>query len=434
MAPAHRKVANVVTPDTLIQATNFNTNDGSPTSAAESFKRSFSCPVKIQKGPNRETLNLEVMDFSPANEINVNGKRRMKTKTTLSSLVPCTSTSTMPSGSIPSGGVRCLPTVREDLPSPSTELSKLSFEVDSAFPFSPPMSIVGSWSSSDDCNLNDSQKCFDGCLADDKLQTEDDCKPSVGNPFFDRLLPEEGSGFNLLRGSRSEFHQTKDDSIKKIQMKPLSAFPALCAENPLFTTTVTTRRNIQRCQNPNLHITTAHPVDDFIKHCSAVPFVGQQDDDEQHPRCRPKHLLWTSLTQRFRHLLNNKRASWPNILPYLDDFAEEGSTAAALMLASMDTDAAEPLSPNTAHNISKLLGPTKSKSESAMMYKLCGGDIDEPVKKKSSGFSTDLDSPESGFHSGILLSDATSSSSRGRRDGDRDSLGSTSSLEIAAVS
>jgi len=183
-----------------------------------------------------------------------------------------------------------------------------------------------------------------------------------------------------------------------------------------------------------------------------------------------RSMIVSSFSQRMRHLLT-KRASWPHAVPYLAGITASESEASSLwaLAPSGTKETPQPIisvDQGMEDFMKDRMAPSKSKSESTIFYGLCGQHIPVVIEDGGSVSSTsgvrinsnmetsllappfDIDSPESGFvespttllHQRDTPSSSTSSGHVApqtassmflHHDPERDSLGSTSSLEIA---
>jgi hypothetical protein len=184
-----------------------------------------------------------------------------------------------------------------------------------------------------------------------------------------------------------------------------------------------------------------------------------------------RSMIASSFSQRMRHLLT-KRASWPHAVPYMAGLtSSESETSALWALAPPGTKDTPPPPVISIYDgldkfTSDQTSPSKSRSESTVFYDFYGQRMSAVVEDSSSISSTsgarlhsvtessllappfDIDSPESGFvesptalhHQRETTPSSTASGHVAattapsmflHRDPERDSLGSTSSLEIA---
>lgn len=284
----------------------------------------------------------------------------------------------------------------------------------------------------------------------------------------------------------------KDLSVTRSAGRVLSSGPMasmVSAENPLFRSTfrgsLKQRRPSSRCASvldkseekvtcpltaPALLPTSAEPRSHGIRSVRSETQLATVPSMQHLTTMREKlasarSMLVSSFSQRMRHLLT-KRASWPHAVPYLAGLPASESEASALWALAPSGTIDKPaaiisMDQHMEELVKDQMAPSKSQPE--IFYGFYGQHIPAIVEDASSVASTsevrissvaetsllappfDIDSPESGFvesptglhHQRESTPSSTTSGHVGsssvflHRDPERDSLGSTSSLEIA---
>lgn len=365
-------------------------------------KRLFSCPIKIQKGPERTGLRLEFSQ-SPASEVNANGKRGMGAATTVAA-VPGASPGVFlgPLGPPGPATVKALPRT-EDLPSPSTEMSKLSFDTDerkgavlaaAAAPLGgakakprPRLSVVAEYQE------GVVEELPGGGAADVRVQTGEGAWAT--NPLFP-------SGSSDPPAKPVIFAAQKLGSEASTSRRRRATEPGWTVENPLFRLAL--RSSLRRKKQAAAAAAAAAAVATEGSppspsspmtglEVSSRPTLVVQTVQTVQAAPAPAQPPRPSFTARISQLF--KRASWPHGVPYM------GTLEAGLRTRS-STTCFEP---------AKARKPPKSRSASL----LCPP-------------GPEVDSPESGFAEEVPMEAPMAA------DPERDSISSGSSLEIAAIS